>query len=85
MVFSLKKLFSNNNKSGVIAKDRLKLLLISDRTGCSPEMMEMLKKDMFGVVSKYIDINTEECVIDIEKSKKPYLFANIPIKEVKYK
>ena len=47
--------------------------------------MEMIKRDMIVVITKYIDINTEECVIDIDKSKTPYLFANIPIKEVKYK
>ena len=29
-----------------IAKDRLKILLISDRVNCSPEMMEMIKTDI---------------------------------------
>ena len=32
--------------SGTIAKDRLKLLLISDRVSCSPQTMQMLKNDM---------------------------------------
>jgi cell division topological specificity factor len=78
-------MFSKNKKSGDIAKDRLKILLISDRTNCSPEIIQMIKKDIMYVVSKYIDIDKDKCIIDIEKSKKPYIFANIPIKEVKYK
>ena len=36
-----------------IAKDRLKILLISDRVNCSQEMMEMIKNDIAKVISKY--------------------------------
>ena len=32
--------------SSQIAKDRLKILLISDRVDCSPEMMELIKNDI---------------------------------------
>ncbi len=39
-----------------IAKDRLKILLISDRVNCSPEMMEMIKNDIAKVISKYMKI-----------------------------
>ena len=35
-----------------IAKDRLKILLISDRVNCSQEMMEMIKNDIAKVISK---------------------------------
>ena len=28
-----------------VAKDRLKILLISDRVNCSPEILEMIKKE----------------------------------------
>ena len=31
--------------SGNVAKDRLKLVLVSDRANCSSEMMEMMKRD----------------------------------------
>ena len=40
-----------------IAKDRLKILLISDRVNCSPEMMEMIKTDIAKVISKYMKID----------------------------
>ena len=41
--------------SGDIARDRLKLLLVSDRANCSPDVMEMIKNDIIQVISKYPD------------------------------
>ena len=75
--------FRKRKRSGKIAHDRLKILLVSDRAGCSPETMELIKNDILNVISKYVEIDKENCKIQIEKDKKPYLFANIPIKEVK--
>ena len=66
-----------------IAKDRLKILLISDRVNCSPEM---IKNDIAKVISKYMKIDTESMEIQITKTgnkgralKNPTLYANIPI------
>lgn len=75
--------FFRRKRSGRVARERLKILLVSDRVGCSPETMELIKKDILNVISKYIEIDKENCLIQIEKDNKPYLFANIPIKEVK--
>ena len=50
------KHFFGRKKSREIAKDRLKILLISDRVNCSPEMMEMIKTDIAKVISKYMKI-----------------------------
>mgnify|MGYP000068414218 CR=1 FL=1 len=57
---SLLDLFKKKG-SGDVAKDRLKLLLVSDRANCSPEVMEMIKNDIIKVISKYmvIDAGTE--------------------------
>lgn len=84
-MFNLKLSFLRKNKSSNIAKERLKVLLVSDRAGCSPETLDLIKKDVINVISKYIDIDKEESTVKIEKTAHPYLFANIPIKEVKYK
>ena len=43
-----------------VAKDRLKILLISDRVNCSPEMMELIKADITKVISKYMRIDTDQ-------------------------
>ena len=75
--------------SGRVARDRLKILLISDRAGCSPEMLELIKKDIAGVISKYMNIDTKNMEIQISKSvsrgrgKNPTLYADIPILELR--
>ena len=77
--------FFNRRKSREIAKDRLKILLISDRVNCSPEMMEMIKTDIAKVISKYMKIDTQSMEIQIAKTdrkgrdKTPTLYSNIPI------
>ena len=53
---SLLELFKKKG-SGDVAKDRLKLLLVSDRANCSPEVMEMIKNDIIKVISKYMQKN----------------------------
>jgi cell division topological specificity factor len=87
---SLLEIFKKKASSNV-AKDRLKLLLVSDRANCSPEIMELIKNDIINVISKYMEIDKEGLDIQItqtdsdgENGKVPALFANIPIKEVKH-
>ena len=83
-------LFKKTN-SGDVAKDRLKLLLVSDRANCSPEIMEMIKNDIIKVISKYMDIDTQGLDIQLTQTesdgkngKVPALYANIPIKDLKH-
>ena len=79
--------FSFKKKSSQIAKDRLKILLISDRVNCSPEMMELIKNDIANVISKYMKIDSASMDIQIAKTgsnhKSPVLYANIPILDLK--
>ena len=51
--------------SGTIAKKRLQFLLISDRAGCTPEILEMIKDDMIKAISKYMEIDTDGLEIKI--------------------
>ena len=51
--------FFKKKSSGEVAKDRLKLLLVSDRSNCSPETMELIKNDIIQVISKYMEIDPE--------------------------
>jgi cell division topological specificity factor len=84
----LLELFKKKN-SGDVAKDRLKLLLVSDRANCAPEMMEQIKNEIIQVISKYMDIDTEGLDIQITQTESdgnngtvPALFANIPIRDI---
>lgn len=87
-IMSIKYLFQGK-QSGSVARNRLKLLLVSDRAMCSPETMDMIKNDMVLVLSKYIDIDQDKFDIQITQKKSengtyiPALFANIPIKEIR--
>ncbi len=72
------RLLFRRKSSCQIAKDRLKILLISDRVNCSPEMMEIIKNDIAKVISKYMKIDTANMEIQISKTS-PALYANIPI------
>ena len=46
------KLFFRKKSSCQVAKDRLKILLISDRVNCSPEVMGLIKTDIAKLISK---------------------------------
>ena len=89
---ALADFFKKKQSNSSIAKDRLKLVLVSDRAGCSPEVMEKIKNDIIAVISKYIEIDLEGLDIKITQnpdaetgSEGPALFANIPIKDMKSK
>ena len=82
-------LFKKKN-SGDVAKDRLKLLLVSDRANCSPDVMELIKNDIINVISKYMIIDTDGLDIQITQTESdsnngmvPALSANVPIKDMK--
>lgn len=55
--------------SSDIAKDRLKILLISDRINCSPEVMNLIKKDITKVISKYMQIDPNKMEVQVSKRK----------------
>ena len=81
------KLFAKNrniNTSSTIAKDRLKLLVVSDRVCCSPQTMVMLKGDIIKAVGKYLPIDSANVTIGFCQSP-PVLTANIPIRSVQEK
>ena len=76
-------------QSGNVAKERLKLLLVSERTDCSPEIMEQIKNDIIQVISKYMEIDAEGLDIQITQTESdtgngtvPALYANIPIRDM---
>lgn len=82
------KIFSNKSSSKEVAKDRLKLILIHDRGDLSPQLLEMIKSEILGVISKYVEIESSDVEIaltrtDSSEGNSPALVANIPIKNMK--
>ena len=83
--------FFRKKSSSNVAKDRLKMVLVSDRANCSPDVMEQIKNDIIHVLSKYVEIDLEGLDIKIEQTESegnngmvPALFANIPIKDMEH-
>ena len=80
--------FFKKKSSSDIAKDRLKILLISDRINCSPHTLNLIKQDLIRSISKYMSIDEENTEIVLKKNnkrgknRKPSLYANIPILDI---
>lgn len=71
-------------KSGSAAKDRLRLVLMHDRSDIPATMMEAIRAEMVQVLSKYVEIDNESLEVALEKEEGSIgLVLNIPIKRVK--
>ena len=83
--------FRKRKASSSVASERLKLVLIHDRAGTSPssDIMQSMKKDIIGVISKYFDVEEGLSDIEIKSSRdekggsSTRLTADIPIRKIK--
>ena len=76
----INKIFSRKPSSADQAKDRLRLVLINDRTDLSAATLEDLKDDLLEVLSRYIKIDPKSISIDItQEGRQQRLIADIPI------
>jgi len=90
-IISLLRPKKTKKTAGEIAKERLKLVLIHDRSNCSGDLLEKIRKDIMDVLSKYMEIDMDALDIRIDTTMSdddssmevPALYANIPIKNLK--
>ena len=67
-----------------VGKSRLQLILINDRTGVSPEILDALRDDMFQIISKYFIVNEDDVEMSLEREEGSVaLVANIPVLSMK--
>ena len=78
----MKAFFQGKGRSAGYARDRMKMLLISERIDCSPQMMKMLRNDLIHSVKKYITIEEDQVVLQISQEP-PVLYATIPVHKKK--
>ncbi|MBQ9942346.1 MAG: cell division topological specificity factor MinE [Christensenellaceae bacterium] len=84
-------LFRKKTNSGSVAANRLRMTLVYDRAGTSSnrDLIEMMKKDIIAVITKYVDIDEEDLDLNIKTTRNmndgitSELVANIPIRQVK--
>jgi len=71
----------SNRQSANEAKERLKLVLIHDRTDLSQEEMDIMKNELLAVISKHVEIDPEAVRITMKQDgREQKLTADIPLK-----
>ena len=77
----------HKSNSGEIARSRLKLVLMSDQSGCSMGLLEGIREELIGVLSRYMEFDSgrvDLCLTRMEcagtKEPVPALSARIPIR-----
>lgn len=79
-------LFKKNDRSdtGLKAKERLKLVLISDRATVSPHIMEALREELLEVISRYMTVDAAQVEMGLQRTGNAMaLAANIPVISMK--
>ncbi len=80
----LLKIFTGNRGSKGVAKERLRLVLIHDRSEVSPELLSLIKEEIVQVISKYMEIDEGTSEVNLHSSDgSAVLEANLIIKAVK--
>ncbi len=70
----------NLDETKVVAKSRLKTVLMQDRVGFSERAMQMLKDDLIDSISRYLEIDTESFDLSIDaKEDTTILNLSIPV------
>jgi cell division topological specificity factor len=74
---------ADKNPRGV-ARDRLKLVLMQDRSALPASVMEQIRKEILQVLSKYVEIDETALEVNVERADDAVaLIANIPIRNVR--
>jgi len=74
-----RKLFAPTNSSQT-AKERLRLVLMTDHLSLAPDMIEQMKRDFIDVIAKYVEVDRDKIEINFEQQDKALaMLANVPI------
>ena len=79
-MFEFIQRFFGKPTSSATAKERLRLVLLSDHLSLAPDVVEALKHDLIEVISRYVDVDASNCDVTFEQREKQVaMLANIPI------
>ena len=79
MIEFLQRFFGRHG-SGATAKERLRLVLMSDHLSLAPDMVDAMKRDLVDVISRYVEVDRERIDVHFEHQEKALaMLANIPI------
>lgn len=75
------RILGRDKRSASHAKERLKFVLIHDRTDMSPAALENLKDELLDVISRYVDIDPDAVHIDVaQDGREQRLVADVPLR-----
>ena len=70
--------------SSSVAKERLRLVLLSDHLQLAPEVIDAMRRELFDVISRYVEIDEEHSDVSFEhKDAGVAMLANVPILSMK--
>jgi cell division topological specificity factor len=76
----LKRVFGRDSGSKNVAKERLRLVLVHDRSSISPQLLETLRTELIQVISNYMDIDENGLEVTLDSNGNTVaLVANIPV------
>ena len=76
-------LIGRKPKSAGTAKERLKMVLINDRTDLTSGAFDKLKDEILQVISRYVDIDPDTVTIEMtQEGREQRLVADIPVRTV---
>jgi len=71
---------SNGSGSRKAAKERLQLVLITDRSDISPDKLQAMRDEIIAVISKYAPVDMGRIEIKIEQRQRDnFLVADVPL------
>ncbi|MES0359630.1 MAG: cell division topological specificity factor MinE [Anaerolineales bacterium] len=74
------RILGRDKSSAKQAKERLKLVLIHDRTDLNPGTLEKLKDELIEVMSRHVDIDPAAVRIEMNQDgRQQRLIADIPL------
>ena len=72
--------FFGKPSSSATAKERLRLVLLSDHLSLAPDVVDALKRDLVEVISRYVEVDVANCDVTFEQQDRQVaMLANIPI------
>ncbi|MDP9018030.1 MAG: cell division topological specificity factor MinE [Candidatus Eremiobacteraeota bacterium] len=79
MIDLFNRLFGRQNSS-TTAKERLRLVLLSDHLSLAPELVDDLKRELIDVLSRYVEVDRSKIEVNFEQHDRSVaMMANIPI------
>jgi len=82
MIEFLRRLFGQTGSSAT-AKERLRLVLMTDHLELAPEMIEIMKRDLVEVISRHVEVDRDRIDVSFERQDRTLaMLANIPIVSV---